>query len=109
MMRLKYTMILKHVANPDIWSHSYGGYWVKPVNTEPITKGGNTLSEMRDHFLYWRNHNGLGSGNVPTIQVRKGKQVIGWFSYNGRLWEGCQDWDSNTKEIIINNKKENEK
>jgi hypothetical protein len=102
----KYTMILKHVYNPDIMR---GGYWVKPVNTKPITKGGDTLSEMRDHFLYWRNHNELGSGNVPTIQVRKGKQVIGWFSYNGRLWEGSQDWDSNTKEIIINNKKENEK
>lgn len=97
-MSEKYTMELNHVANPDIG----GGYWVNTIDNEPIIESGKTLKEMQDKYLDWINRNELGSGNVPAIYVYKNKEiVVGWFSYNGRLWEGYQDWNSHTKEIII--------
>ena len=90
---MNYTMKLNHVVNPDI-----NGYWTNAVDNKPIIESGKTLKEMQDKYFDWRNRNELGSGNVPDIKVMNEKnEIVGIFSYNGRLWEDGKDYI----EIII--------
>jgi hypothetical protein len=91
---MKYKMTLKHHYNPDI-----AGYWEYPTDNKPIIESGNTLADMRDKFINWRDRNGLGGGNVPHIKVTdNNNNVIGYFSYNGRLWNNT-DFDSQELKI----------
>lgn len=89
-----YTMRLRSVGNPDFRQYA-------PIS-EPETVTGSTLAEMRAHAERYIQFWGLGGGNWVAPIVKRGKKVIGHFSYNGRFWEGGPaQWTDSTREIKI--------
>ena len=57
--------------------------------------------ESREILIEYRDRNVLGGGNFGNIVVYKDDQVLGYFSYNGRLWSGYpKNWQTN-EEIIV--------
>lgn len=89
-----FTMRLSSSGNPD-----HGQY--VPVSDPKVVQG-STLAEMRkaaqDYIDEWN----LGGGNWKDPVVKQGSKVIGYFSYNGRLWEGRPVRGATTrKEILI--------
>ena len=88
---MKYEMILRHEPNPDI-----AGYWEYPIDNKPIQVRKQTLLEMRNEFIDWRDRNGLGSGNIPYVYVTKDNSIIGRFSYNGRFWKDNDNYEEIT-------------
>lgn len=90
----RYSMRLRSVGNPD-----FGQY--APVS-DPKRVEGETLGAMREAFEAYIAEWDLGGGNLPATAVKDGKKVVGYFSYNGRLWDrkerGLRD---EAKEIMI--------
>lgn len=91
----RYSMKLRSVGNPD-----YGQY--APVS-EPKTVEGETLKEMRDALEAYIAEWDLGGGNFPDVTVKEGKKTVGYFSYNGRLWDRKERFlnRNEAKEIVI--------
>lgn len=90
-----FTMRLSSCGNPD---------WGQRTSISPdkvVT--GSTLSEMRKAAEDYSEEYNLGSGNWMNPVVRQGAKVIGYFSYNGRLWEGPRPGPISKvrKEILI--------
>ena len=85
MKHMKYRVILSHHPNIDI--DYRGGYWGEVKDVNNMVGYADTLSELRDMFIDWRERNELGGGNVNSAEVfdNNGKNV-GRFSYNGRFW-----------------------
>jgi hypothetical protein len=75
----RYSMRLKSVGNPDFGQHA-------PVS-DPKTVEGETLGEMRTALEAYIEEWNLGGGNLPSVAVKEGKKAVGYFSYNGRLWD----------------------
>lgn len=80
---MRYQMRLRSVGNPDFNQYA-------PVS-DPETVEGSTLEEMRDFAEAYRDKWGLGGGNWPNPVVKEkvGDKLkpVGFFSYNGKLWE----------------------
>ena len=92
MKQTKYNMVLKHVPNIDI--NYRGGYWQTVEDGKNIVIKADKLSTMRNEFVDWIKRNGLGSGNVPMIDVYANDKQIGYFSYNARFWRGIYKKES---------------
>jgi len=89
-----FSMKLRSVGNPD-----HGQY--APVS-EPEVVTGSSLAEMRKACEAYIEKWDLGGGNWTNPVVKQGSKVVGYFSYNGRLWEGRPGrWDAPRKEILI--------
>lgn len=89
-----FTMRLSSCGNPD-WDQ------YAPIS-EPKVVTGSTLAEMRKAAEDYSDEWNLGGGNWMNPVVKQGKKVIGYFSYNGRFWEGRPGrWDAARKEILI--------
>ena len=92
-----YKMTLEHFPNADLPF----GYWESTIDEKPVIVKSKSLRELKNTFIDYRNRNGLGGGNFGNIVVYKDNQVLGYFSYNGRLWNGYpKNWKTN-KEIKI--------
>lgn len=74
-----FTAKLRSVGNPD-----FGQY--APVSDraviEDITLQG-ILKKIEEYRERWN----LGGGNWVEPKIMQGKKVIGWVSYNGRVWD----------------------
>lgn len=85
-----YTMKLSSRGNPD-----FGQY--APLS-EPETVTGETLADIvkaaERYCGFWN----LGGGNWTTPAVKRDGKVIGYISYNGRVWESKA---MDAKEIVI--------
>lgn len=90
-----YTITLKSVGNPD-----HGQY--APVSNPQVVAAW-TLVELRDavarYIAFWD----LGGGNWCNPIVKRGRKVIGFFSYNGTLWKGrpTAGWYDKRVEIAV--------
>ena len=92
--RGRYWVWLYSVGNPD-----FGQY--APVS-EPELRWAGTLAALRDRFRGYKAENDLGGGNCPGMIVGEGRTIIGYFSYNERLWEGLPGkWDAAVRELAI--------
>lgn len=74
-----FTARMKSVGNPD-----FGQY--APIS-EPATLKATTLRELLAKMEEYRNHWDLGGGNWVEPKITQGRKVIGWVSYNGRVWD----------------------
>jgi hypothetical protein len=74
----RYTMTLKSVGNPDFAQYV-------PVS-EPSVVEAETLAELRNACDAYIRKWDLGGGNWTNPAVREDRKVVGYFSYNGRLW-----------------------
>jgi len=83
---MEYSMNLIHVPNINIGF--LGGYWQPVEDEKNIVIKADKLSTMRNEFIDWRERNGLGSGNVPMVNVYANDKQIGYFSYNAQFWRG---------------------
>jgi len=89
-----FTMRLSSCGNPD-----FGQY--APLSPPKVVTGA-SLAEMRKLAQDYSEEWGLGGGNWMNPVVKQGAKVIGYFSYNGRFWEGRPGrWDAERKEILI--------
>lgn len=70
---------MESVGNPD-----HGQY--APVS-EPCTLSAHTLPELLVKIEAYRDENDLGGGNWVDPKITCGDKVIGWVSYNGRVWD----------------------
>lgn len=70
---------MSSVGNPD-----YAQY--APVS-EPCTLSAPTLPELLAKIEAYRDDNDLGGGNWVDPKIVCGTRIIGWVSYNGRLWD----------------------
>ena len=74
-----FTARMKSVGNPD-----FGQY--APIS-EPATLKATTLRGLLDKMEEYRDYWNLGGGNWVEPKITQGKTVIGWVSYNGRVWD----------------------
>jgi len=98
-----YEMKLRSTGNPD-----FGQY--TPISN-PETVRAESLFEMRAHCERYIEDWDMGGGNwmnPPVYEIvpgRKSKKIVGYFSYNGRLWKTAphkwvgEDRDSDEIEI----------
>jgi hypothetical protein len=85
-----YTVRLSSCGNPD-----FGQY--APLS-EPETVTRETLADMVKAAEEYRGFWDLGGGNWMTPAIKKNGKVVGYISYNGRVWESR---DLDAKEIVI--------
>jgi len=93
-------VILASCGNPDFGQHpDMEMFGAEPNRTVPISNFKEASIECKS-FIH---HNQLGSGNWIGGQILdENKEAFAYVSYNGRVWEGfANDWNSETKEIII--------
>tara|TARA_R100001594_G_scaffold150487_1_gene211893 strand:+ start:2977 stop:3261 length:285 start_codon:yes stop_codon:yes gene_type:complete len=90
-------MTLEHFPNLDLPF----GYWEPTIDEKSIVVKSKSLRELKNALIEYRDRNVLGGGNFGNIVVYKDDQVLGYFSYNGRLWSGYpKNWQTN-EEIIV--------
>lgn len=70
---------LESVGNPDHEQYA-------PVS-DPCTLKARSLQELLVKIEAYRDENALGGGNWVDPKITCAGRVIGWVSYNGRLWD----------------------
>lgn len=75
-----YQMTLKSVGNPDFRQYA--------AISPPVKVATDTLAEMAEVVETYIRYYELGGGNWPMPVVQEGARKVGYFSYNGRLWDG---------------------
>lgn len=90
------TITLKHDPNPDIPT----GYW-KPAKDGVKQVHLQSIRDASKKCLNYIKRNGLGAGNWTGGQIYQDGKQIAQVSYNGRVWEGAEDWTSTTKELEL--------
>jgi hypothetical protein len=48
---------------------------------------GETLADVSALFSAARDESGLGSSTMPLPAIKQDEQIVGHFSYNGRIWD----------------------
>lgn len=64
-----------------------------------ITHSAKTFAEAKSLYDAERDDTGLGSRDWMDVSLSKDGKIIGWFSYNGRVW-ASKNWTPETKEIL---------
>lgn len=72
-----------------------------PWGVDIVTITGDTYVSIQDQVSDWIGENDIGGGEWCMPPVYKDGKVIGYMSYNGRLWES-QSWMDTTQQIHIN-------
>ncbi len=57
-----------------------------PYGVEVLTLTDETLSGLQSQVNEWQLENGIGSGNWGSPPVFKDGEVVGYMSFNGRVW-----------------------
>ena len=57
-----------------------------PFGVQNTTLQAQTLSDLKDLVTVWQAENDIGAGNWVHPAVFKGGELIGFMSYNGRVW-----------------------
>lgn len=70
----------------------------KPLNIEVKTITAGTLIDLKAKVHEWLMDNQIGAGNWGDTPVYKNLKILGYMSYNGRVWDRTI-WDANAKEI----------
>ena len=60
--------------------------------------GAETFEEARHLFNNLRDESNEGASTWPSPPLYRDGKIIGWFSYNGRVWEH-KNWTPETLEI----------
>ena len=79
-METFYIVVLEALGNPDHGENPYQ-YITKP--TQITSK---TIDEIVDKAMKWQMENDIGAGNWRTPEVWRGNEIVGYMSYNGRIW-----------------------
>jgi len=89
---------LSHAPNPDV----RGGYWEEPLDRgRAVRINVATLADAADACRAYIARNGLGAGNWTGGKITDGKKVVGYVSYNGRVWDRAPAYpDNHPKEIF---------
>lgn len=67
------------------------------------TYSGETLAEVSALFSAARDKSGRGSSSMPLPEIKQDSDVVGHFSYNGRVWsEPSKNWKPGSLPIFDN-------
>lgn len=75
-----FTMYLEAVGNPDHMQDP-NSYVADPEVVE-----GESIDEIVKKAKEWMNYYGIGSGNWTGGEIYNGDVLVGYMSYNGRVW-----------------------
>jgi hypothetical protein len=78
-------------GNPD---RSQGDWEEKHVISAP------TINELRADVLKFQGENDIGGGNWGEAILRQDGNLVGYMSYNGRVWSKPY-WESGAVEVNI--------
>jgi len=90
MMKIK---IKKH-GNPD--------YGQNPNKTEKEELTATTIAELRAKVREWQLQTNCGGGNWGVCSVHINDKIVGYMSYNGRIWKE-KKWNPSCIEINDDN------
>jgi hypothetical protein len=71
-----------------------------PYGVRVKTIKANTFTELKAKVREWIGDNDIGGGNWLEPALLLDGEVIGYMSYNGRVWADC-GWTPQTKEITF--------
>lgn len=61
------------------------------------------FAEASAQFIAARDKSGRGSSSMPLPEIRQDGNVVGHFSYNGRIWaQPSKDWKPGYAPIFAN-------
>lgn len=91
---MNYQMKAEVYGNPD-----YGQDPAKPpYGVIPTVFESDTIKDLKEMVRDWQYENDIGGGNWGVPAVYKDGQLLGYMSYNGRIWDK-QVWDQQAKEV----------
>ena len=91
-----YSIKTEVCGNPD-----YGQNPNKPpYGVKVKTIKANTFAELLDKVVEWQSDNDIGGGNWMQPALLLNGQVVGYMSYNGKVWAD-KSWTPNTKQIYL--------
>jgi hypothetical protein len=92
----KYSIKTEVCGNPD-----YGQDPRKPPYGVVVkTLKADTFQELSDAVRDWIGDNDIGGGNWQNPQLLIDGQVIGYMSYNGKVWAD-KSWSPETRQIYF--------
>jgi hypothetical protein len=77
-----------------------------PYGVRAKTLRANTYAEIREMVQDWIGDNDIGGGNWMNPPLVFDGQVVGYMSYNGKVWADVS-WTPDTKQITFTTEKEN--
>lgn len=89
-----YSIKTKVCGNPD-----YGQDPLKPpygIDIELLQA--DDLSQLKALVREWQYENDIGGGNWANPAVYKNNKVMGYMSYNGKVWDS-PEWSIGSKEV----------
>lgn len=69
-----------------------------PFGTNIKTLMADTIDQLKEAIWDWQIDNAIGAGNWGDTPVFKDNKLIGYMSYNGRIWDR-NIWNKDAKEI----------
>jgi hypothetical protein len=67
---------------------------------ESHTLTADTFADMRAKVSKFQGDNDIGGGNWGEAVLTQDGQLVGYMSYNGRVWKG-KYWEENREEVIL--------
>jgi len=86
------------IFNIKIKVHGNPDYGQNPNRTERKELTATTIAELRTKVREWQLQAHCGGGNWGLCSLCKNDKLVGYMSYNGRIWKD-KKWNSNTIEI----------
>jgi hypothetical protein len=92
----KYSMKTEVCGNPD-----YGQDPKKPpYGVRVITLKSHSYEDLIAQVKEWQSENDIGGGNWMNPSVSIDGEVIGYMSYNGKVWAD-KSWSPETRQIYF--------
>lgn len=85
-----YQLAFEIMSNPD---RDHGDW------RESHTLTAKTIDEIRTMVRDFQGENNIGGGNWGVATLTQNGNLVGYMSYNGRIWKG-KYWESQQEEVI---------
>ena len=85
---------------PIVWGNpDYGQDPNKPpYGIKPQTIKSDDINELKKKVREWQYENDVGGGNWGSPAVYQDGKVLGYMSYNGKIWDKSV-WDNKAREV----------
>lgn len=67
---------------------------------EDHTISATNIMELRKSVFVFQGNNDIGGGNWGKATLSKDGKIVGYMSYNGRVWDKPY-WDGGANEVIL--------
>jgi len=85
---------------PIVWGNpDYGQDPNKPpYGVKPQTIKSDDIKELKKKVREWQYENDVGGGNWGSPAVYQDGKILGYMSYNGKIWDKSV-WDNKAREV----------